>query len=283
MISSRSHSCEVAVIGAGPYGLSVAAHLKHAGVSTHVFGDPMAFWRHNMPKGMLLRSPWRATHLSDPAGALSLDAYASEQGVDSSKLLPVEEFVAYGAWFARHAVPDIDRRAVRLIDTAPNGFRLTLADGEVLSADRVVIATGLRNQEYRPPLLRDLPAALVTHSCQHTDFSQFRGQRVGVIGRGKARAKPPPCWRGPAPRRNSSAAAPFTGSAPRTMPRRSGHCGGACVWRSHRRPKSGRFRSVGLSSYRAWCANCRTKRASNSRAAACGRPPPAGWRRALRT
>jgi hypothetical protein len=186
MISSRSHSCEVAVIGAGPYGLSVAAHLKHAGVSTHVFGDPMAFWRHNMPKGMLLRSPWRATHLSGPESALSLDAYASEQGVDSSKLLPVDEFVAYGGWFARHAVPDVDRRAVRLIDTAPNGFRLTLADGDVLGADRVVIATGLRNQEYRPPLLRDLPAALVTHSCQHADFSQFRGQRVGVIGRGQS-------------------------------------------------------------------------------------------------
>jgi FAD-dependent urate hydroxylase len=178
--------CEAAVIGAGPYGLSVATHLQQAGVSTRVFGEPMAFWRHNMPKGMMLRSPWRATHLSDPQNALSLDAYAAEQGVDSSKLLPVEEFVAYGEWFQRHAVPDVDRRAVELVDGTANGFRLTLADGEVFGADRVVIATGLRNQEYRPSPFRNLPTALVSHTCEHTDFSQFRGKRVAVIGRGQS-------------------------------------------------------------------------------------------------
>ena len=186
MKSSRANAGEVVVIGAGPYGLSVAAHLRHAGVATHVFGEPMAFWRDNMPRGMLLRSPWRATHVSDPQAAFSLDAYAAEQGVDRNKLLPVEDFVAYGAWFQRHAVPDVDPRAVRLIDAAPNGFRLTLADGETLSVDRVVIATGLRHQEYRPPPFCNLPAALVSHTCEHTGFSQFRGKRVAVIGRGQS-------------------------------------------------------------------------------------------------
>jgi len=186
MTSSRAKSCETAVIGAGPYGLSVAAHLKAASVATRVFGEPMAFWRYNMPKGMKLRSPWRATHLSDPNGALSLDAYASAHGVDSNKLLPLEQFVGYGEWFQAHAVPDIDRRAVRLIEGTDAGFRLTLANGETLAADRVIVATGLNGQEHRPPGFADLPAALVSHSCEHSDLEQFRGKRVAVIGRGQS-------------------------------------------------------------------------------------------------
>lgn len=186
MMSGQASTCEVVVVGAGPYGLSVAAHLRQAGLRAHVFGEPMAFWRKNMPRGMILRSPWRATHISDPKRILSLDAYAAEHGIDSGKPLPVENFIAYGEWFQRHAEPDVDRRAVQLIDVARNGFRLQLGDGEMLSTDRVVIATGLLNQEYRPVLFRDLPPSLVSHTSQHADLSVFRGRRVAVIGRGQS-------------------------------------------------------------------------------------------------
>ena len=48
---------DVAVIGAGPYGLSVAAHLREQSLKVIVFGRPMSFWDRNMPVGMLLRSP----------------------------------------------------------------------------------------------------------------------------------------------------------------------------------------------------------------------------------
>ncbi len=186
MPSVQARNCEVAVIGAGPYGLSVAAHLRRAGVATHVFGEPMGFWRHNMPNGMLIRSPWRATHLSDPGSAFSLDAYVASGGVDSGKHLTLANLVAYGEWFQRHAVPDVDTRAVRLIDTASNGFRLELADGDSVSAERVVVATGLLNQEYRPAVFQDLPRALVSHTSAHADLSAFRGKQVAVIGRGQS-------------------------------------------------------------------------------------------------
>jgi cation diffusion facilitator CzcD-associated flavoprotein CzcO len=63
---------------------------------------------------------------------------------------------------------------------------VTLADGEVVTADRVVVATGLRNQEYRPDIFAGLPAALVSHSCAHDDLGIFRGQHVAVIGRGQS-------------------------------------------------------------------------------------------------
>jgi glycine/D-amino acid oxidase-like deaminating enzyme len=184
--SPRAHDVEVAVIGAGPFGLSVAAHLKHAGVSTLVFGEPLAFWRHNMPKGMKLRSPWGATKISSPDRSLSFTAYAAAQALERGRPLPLEDFLAYGEWFQQRAVPDVDRRTVRLVEAAGNGFRLTLAAGEILTADRVVIATGLLNQDYRPQPFRGLPATLVSHSSEHADFAPFRGKHVGVIGRGQS-------------------------------------------------------------------------------------------------
>ncbi len=186
MTSKRSNVSTVAVIGAGPYGLSVAAHLRHAGISTRLFGEPMAFWRRHMPNGMLLRSPWRASHLSHPDRAVSLDAYAAAAGIRMDALLPREDFVAYGEWFQRHVAPDIDRRTVARLDAAGNCFQLTLGDGETFAAERVVVAVGLANQDYRPPVFAGLPAALVTHACEHTDFAPWRGRRVAVIGRGQS-------------------------------------------------------------------------------------------------
>lgn len=103
---------EVAVIGAGPYGLAVAAHLRAAKISTRAFGRPMSFWREHMPRGMRLRSPWAATHIADPEKRFSLDVFARQAALAPRDQLPIEHFVQYGDWFARHAVPDLDPRKV---------------------------------------------------------------------------------------------------------------------------------------------------------------------------
>ena len=42
---------DVAIVGAGPYGLSIAAHLRVAGVTFRIFGRPMQTWRYHMPDG----------------------------------------------------------------------------------------------------------------------------------------------------------------------------------------------------------------------------------------
>jgi cation diffusion facilitator CzcD-associated flavoprotein CzcO len=179
-------ACNVAIIGAGPYGLAAAAHLKAAGVETLVFGEPMGFWRNHMPSGMRLRSPWRATHIADPAHELSLDAYARRVGMTPIPQLPIAEFLRYGAWFQGRAVPDLDTRKVVLVHRMPRGFRLVLNDESLIDARRVVIAMGLANQDFRPAELDGLPESLVSHSCDHVDFAPFRGRRVAVIGRGQS-------------------------------------------------------------------------------------------------
>ena len=179
-------NCEVAVIGAGPYGLGVAAHLRAAGLSTQAFGEPMGFWRRNMPKGMRLRSPWRASHIPDPNHKFALEAYAADRGMRPAENMPLEDFVRYGEWFQSHAVPDLDPRKVNRVDAHANGFRLTLADGDSMMARRVVVAMGLRNQDYRPREFAGLGAERVSHSSDHADFASFKGKSVVVVGRGQS-------------------------------------------------------------------------------------------------
>ena len=178
--------CDVAVIGAGPYGLAVAAHLRAAKVKTRVFGDPMATWRAHMPRGMRLRTRWRASHIADPNHRFSLDAYAVQHAIPRRDDLPLEQFTRYGEWFQRQTVPDLDTRKVARIEDAGRGFCLVLEDGEALHAGRVVIATGLTGQDYRPAVFDGLPAALVSHTSEHTGFEKWRGKRVAVIGRGQS-------------------------------------------------------------------------------------------------
>jgi len=175
--------CDVAVIGAGPYGLAAAAHLRAAGFATRVFGHPMAFWRRNMPKGMKLR---HATSISHPDDSFSLETFARVDPAAAIRPLPIETFIAYGEWFQQHAVPDLDRRKVARVAPAADGFALQLEGGEVVEAGRVVIALGLKNQDFRPAQFIGLPERIVSHSCEHADFSHFRGRRVAVIGRGQS-------------------------------------------------------------------------------------------------
>jgi hypothetical protein len=176
----------VAIIGAGPYGLSAAAHLRSANVPFRIFGDALSFWRGNMPAGMKLRSPWVATHIADPRNRNTLNDYYRENGMDVPKLLPVENFVGYGLWFRQRVAPDLDTRSVRRVEARSGGFRLVLEDGEVFFTERVVMAAGLLGHAYRPAQFDGLPRELVSHSCQHTDSERYRGKRVAVIGRGQS-------------------------------------------------------------------------------------------------
>jgi len=98
-------SCDVAIVGAGPYGLAVAAHLRRLkGLSVSVFGEPMRFWRTAMPAGMLLRSPWSASHIADPHASLTLDAYKVSSGNHLAAPISLERFISYGLWYQRAAV-----------------------------------------------------------------------------------------------------------------------------------------------------------------------------------
>lgn len=179
---------DIAIIGAGPYGLSTAAHLSQiSGLRLRIFGEPMSFWR-EMPRGMLLRSNWPATHITAPAARaaeLGLDAFAAADGPVPDPV-PLERFVAYGEWFQRRAVPNVDRRQVQQVAPAARGFRLRLADGETAEAERVIVAAGIRSFERRPEMFSHLPGELVSHTAEHPDLGRFAGRSVLIVGGGQS-------------------------------------------------------------------------------------------------
>ena len=180
----------VAVIGAGPYGLATAAHLRARGVPLRAFGEPMNSWRTQMPAGMFLKSTPRASSISDPAGACSLDRFRAAEGRRPDGDLhpvPLDEFVRYGLWFQQQQVPDLETTAVREIDVSGGGFRIELESGESLSSRSVVMAAGLSPFAYVPRQFADLVrAGLASHPSEHADFTGFSGKRVAVIGAGQS-------------------------------------------------------------------------------------------------
>jgi hypothetical protein len=183
--ASGGHDLEVAVIGAGPHGLSAATHLRRAGVQAHVFGYPMGFWK-EMPEGMKLRSNMSATNMIEPVGPLSLASFTAATGTPIEQPVPLEDFIAYGSWVQQTAVPDVDERTVTALEREAGAFKLELEDGTRVSTPRVVIACGIAPFERIPEGFDELPAGRVSHTAHHRDLSTFAGQRVAVLGGGQS-------------------------------------------------------------------------------------------------
>ena len=179
----------VAIIGAGPYGVSVAAHLRSAGIDFRIFGKPMQRWRYQMPAGMFLKSEARASNLSDPAGNYTLARYCADNRLpyrDIDDPVPLALFSEYALWFQRSLVPNIEEVTVTELDASAGEFTLVLSDGSRMRASHVVVATGLDHAAFVPTILSSLPVELVSHSTSHHDLGRFRAKDVTVIGGGQS-------------------------------------------------------------------------------------------------
>ena len=182
---------DVVVVGAGPYGLSVAAHLAATKLRMRVFGTPMQTWRTQMPKGMHMKSEGFASQLYDPKGEYPLARYCSERGIPYADMgLPTsrQTFADYGQEFARRYVPMLEDRVVTALQPSGDGFEVTLSDGEKVAARRVVCAIGITHYAHMAPTLQELPPDLLSHSSAHHDLSIFAGRTVAVIGGGSSAA-----------------------------------------------------------------------------------------------
>jgi len=178
---------DLAIVGAGPYGLSIAAHLADTGLSFRIFGSPMQSWRRHMPKGMHLKSEGFASNLYDPHGAFTLRHYCEENRLPYADIgipVPIETFVAYGLEFQRRFVPMLEETEITSLHRNGNGFELETAAGQTVQARRVILATGLTHFDHMPPILAGLPPEFVSHSSRHCDLDRFSGKKVAVLGAG---------------------------------------------------------------------------------------------------
>jgi cation diffusion facilitator CzcD-associated flavoprotein CzcO len=180
---------EIAIIGAGPYGLSVAAHLRRAGVPFRIFGRPMDSWLAHMPKGMMLKSDGFASNIYDPENEFTLGKFCAERGIeyaDAGSPVRLETFSAYGLAFRDRMVPELEDTLVTRVTRMRDGFLLQLEDGETVHAKSVVLAVGITHFDYVPDNLAHLPAEFLSHSARHHEVEPFRGRDVVVIGGGSS-------------------------------------------------------------------------------------------------
>jgi thioredoxin reductase len=178
---------DIAIIGAGPYGLSLAAHLRSSGRSLRIFGSPMHSWSNHMPQGMHLKSEGFASSLYDPRAEFTLQAYCAERAIPYADIgLPVaiQTFIDYGREFQRRYVPQLETVQVTSLKQSTEGFELTLSSGETARARQVVVAAGIVQFAYMPPALQSNPGPMFSHSSQHSDLGSFKHRRVAVLGAG---------------------------------------------------------------------------------------------------
>ena len=181
------NNCDVAIVGSGPYGLSVAAHLSAAGVNFRIFGNPMGFWLEHMPKGMHLKSEGFASSLYDPDSKFPLETYCRDRDLPYAHVgspVPLEVFSSYGMEFQRRFVPELEQQRVTSVRRASKGFEVTLSSGEIFNAQRVVIAVGLTYYQHIPPELSAIEGEYLSHSSKHHTLDRFKGREVAVIGAG---------------------------------------------------------------------------------------------------
>jgi hypothetical protein len=179
----------IAIVGAGPYGLSLGAHLRMRGLEFRLFGTPMASWLQQMPAQMFLKSVGFASNLSEPTGHHTLRRFCADRGLtyeDDDWPVPISTFAEYGQWFQRRLLPDAEQDDVVALWEHDGAFRLDLASGESLVARSVVLAVGSTYFAYIPPVFDGLPPELVSHTSRHRDFSGFSGRDVTVIGAGQS-------------------------------------------------------------------------------------------------
>src|ERR1700678_4384342 len=178
---------ETAIIGAGPYGLSIAAHFRQRGIPFRIFGRPMDSWLNHMPKGMMLKSDGFASNIYDPGSDFTLKQFCLKQGIkysDAGVPVRLETFSAYGRAFRERLLPELEDKLVTGLDRAAEGCLLRLENGKTVTARRVVLAVGITHFEYIPENLAHLPLQFLSHSFRHADPEVFKGRSVLVIGGG---------------------------------------------------------------------------------------------------
>lgn len=149
---------DVAIIGGGPAGLQAALTLGRIHRDAVLFDD--------------------GTYRN--AGVAHMHNVLTHDGTPPSEFRATarDQLAAYDTISVRDV-------AVTDVVQADGGFRLVLADDSVLTAEAVILATGVRDELPAVDGLADLWGDLAAH-CPFCHGHEFSGQRIGILGAASA-------------------------------------------------------------------------------------------------
>ena len=154
------HTCDVAIVGAGPAGLAAAVYAASEGLSTLVL-EP------DIPGGQAGTSSLIRNYLGFPHGLSGDDL--TERALNQAWL--------FGAEFTSAAAEGL---------TVQDGRRVVHAGGAEVGARAVVIATGVSWRRLGVPGLENLIGAGVFYGAAGAEARAMAGQDVYVVGAGNS-------------------------------------------------------------------------------------------------
>lgn len=183
---AMSKEVDFLIIGAGPFGLSMASYAEHNNLDYLVLGKPMGFWKENMPEGMYLRSncDW---HI-DPQGIFTIDKYLETKHLKREDVEPLslDFYLSYSKWFQEQVSPRIEESMVTHLDfinDSERKFRATLDNNNKVNAKNVLLATGFKYFKNMPfELTSIIPRERYSHTCDLVDFTSYKGKKCLIIG-----------------------------------------------------------------------------------------------------
>jgi thioredoxin reductase len=177
---------DVIIIGAGPYGISLASYAVRNGLSYKLLGYPMDFWKNQMPQNMFIRTPYELVRFPDPKNELSIHHFAKETGATPSDPLPRPVFVDYAFWYAQKTGVQFTPEWVNSVTKEHDYFVVKTEENNIYKTKNVIIATGIQEFKYVPEIFQNIALHLVSHTTGYTTFEQFKDKDVIVIGSGQS-------------------------------------------------------------------------------------------------
>ena len=155
-------ACDVAIVGAGPAGLSAAVYAASEGLSTMII-DP------SVPGGQAGTSSRIRNYLGFPRGLSGSDL--TNRATEQAWLFGAEFLLA---------------RHVERLQRSEDGYVMALSDGTDVSARAVVLATGVEWRRLAAPSVEAFLGAGVFYGAAGTEADALQGEPVFVIGGGNS-------------------------------------------------------------------------------------------------
>ncbi|ANU10898.1 hypothetical protein BBH88_11545 [Planococcus antarcticus DSM 14505] len=171
----------ILIVGAGPYGVSLAHELWRKNIDFVIVGKPFDLWLSHTLNDTAIRSDHNASEIFSKDKKFNLSTFIEKNfpadAVEIKKSrLPNALFRAY-LLDVLHKMPfSFYKKQLLSLEKSENGFIGRMEDGIQIYAKKVVLATGIGVHKKLPESLRKLETKQVHHSWNVVDYEAVKGK-----------------------------------------------------------------------------------------------------------